>query len=228
MRRVDIVVDEFLFKGTIYLIKDIDFARQLLNGPCKYILLNVDDTDHLLSSEFPNQVQQSTILCPPPSVIYREIDGDTDGFVNGYTGYLASKEVDDFISMIMCCLHRGINLLLYVADYSDESVWLNTLLSYIFSTYGIKIGTSKSDKFDFDIRYIGFDIDRMFVNGHMDRFEYMTITPHSKAPMFDKDLVNRIRSELSPFSIPGMDPMYLFDLVKSKDQNVVVRPAIMF
>ena len=222
------MIDKFLFKGTIYLLKDINIARSALSDQHPYVLLNVDDTDCELSREFPTKVQQSNILCPPPGILYKEIDGDIDGFVNGYNMYLASKEVDNFISMMMCCLYKGINLILYVIDYSDDSVWINILVSYLYKTYGIKVGISANDKFDFDIRYIGFDVDRMFVNGHINIFEYMSLCPHMSAPTFDKDLVSRIREELEPFTAFGVDPLYTFNLVKSINPNIPARPALMF
>ena len=71
--------------GNLYLAEDINFVRTVLSDPMsRTICMSMDEADDTLEREFPNLVQKSTILCAPPSAIYKEVDGDSEGFINDY------------------------------------------------------------------------------------------------------------------------------------------------
>ena len=59
-------------------------------GPAVGTLLccDLDDGDDMLECMFPEHVQKATLLCPPPSALFKEIDGDMDGFISEYMSYL--------------------------------------------------------------------------------------------------------------------------------------------
>ena len=65
--------------GNLYLAEDINFVRTVLSDPMsRTICMSMDEADDTLEREFPNLVQKSTILCPPPSAIYKEVDGELE------------------------------------------------------------------------------------------------------------------------------------------------------
>lgn len=211
--------------GTMYLADNVDFVRNTIMNPNRFtICMDTDETDNILEEQFPNNCQKSTILCVPPKVIYMEIDGDHEGFIREYNLYLESPDVTEFIAGMLAHMHRGYNhdILIYIPDFSEDSVWVNVLMTNIFSRFGITIGTSAQNSFKYDPTYDNVVADTMYMYGYTDIYDYTASTTHDVPPYA---LINKVRYDLAPYTEPGHDPIETFNQIKMY-QNTLGVPII--
>ena len=119
------------------------------------LCLDMDETDNMIELWFPYHAQKATLLCPPPIAMYKEIDGDQEGFIQEYNKYLEPDQtVQEFIPSIILYLYRGGTVMIYSPSYiADETIWVNILMMYFYTRFGLKIGTSAQDGFYYDTRY---------------------------------------------------------------------------
>lgn len=209
-----------LLTGTMYIIDEphIDVLKNNLMrmpppgaalNPNTVICMDMDETDNMLEVWFPEHCQKATILCPPPSAMYKEIDGDSEGFINEYNDYLDyDSTVQEFIVSMLMYLSYGGNIILYTPSHlEDDALWTNTLLLYFFTRFGITIGTGIDTPYAYDIRYDGHIADILYVNNYMNLSKYLAFSdPLSRSPEADR----KLRMELAPMAGPGVDPMTIY------------------
>ena len=216
--------------GTLYLAEDINFVRTvLLDQTSRTICLTTDEADDILEKEFPNLVQKATILCAPPSAIYKDIDGDHEGFIQEYTEYLNSRSVTDFIALVLAYMHRGGNVLLYIPSYTEDSIWVNTLLINLYERFGMLAGMSADKSFSYDPSYDGLVVDVMYEYGYISIFDYISSYPFAEPPV---PLYDRINYDLAAYCLPGEYPLQSFYRIKTNilmnGANPIVKPAVTF
>jgi len=226
--------------GTMYLVdeKHIDVAKQAMatNPPPmgalskgSVLCMDMDETTNELEMQFPDHTAKATILCPPPCIILKELDGDAEGFIEGYNAYLDNDEsVQEIIASILMFLHMGGNVLLYSPAFIDDDVvWLNTLMLYFFTRYGISIGTPTSN-FSYDPRYDEVIASTLYKAGYIDVFGYINCSPEQIPGM---DVQEKVYMDLLPVCGPGEVPMDIYMQVKNSllmYGKPVIKPAITF
>lgn len=221
--------------GTMELCDDIEFIQYVIAqdsiGPNKVFVLNTDESDQTLETMYPDKCQCATLLCPPPVAVYKEIDGDRNGFVAEYLKYLSEPSVEEFIAVMLACMHQGRSLLISVTDYSEDSIWLNILRGYFEERFGIHIGTSENDLPFCNPAFGDRVIEFMYSYGVVDVFDFM-MCESKQIPMdFSIDLINKLRSDLSPFAVNGQDPLELYGIIKTNQMmtgNPIIKPAISY
>jgi hypothetical protein len=142
-----------IFPGTLFITDSKDLISAAVFDPNKRqrcMVLDLDETSDELKSMFPNDAIKGTVLLPPPSAIFLQIDGDQEGFIFDYEMYLRSNDVVDYISTIIFMIYSGINTLIYIPSYSEDSVWVNVLLGFFEKEFGIHIGTSVTNGFSYN------------------------------------------------------------------------------
>lgn len=227
--------------GTIYAVDEshIDMVKRELsiNPPPmgamatgSMICMDMDETNQELEQMFPNHVLKATLLCPPPSAMYKEIDGDQEGFIEEYYDYLDHDDsVQDFITTILLFLHVGGNILLYTpALLSDETVWMNTLLLFFFTRYGITIGTSGTSGYNYDQSYDGVVADMLFKHGYINVFDFINSNPYVLPSI---DVQNKMMQELMPFCGPDEQPMDIYMQMRNSLSQYgapLIKPALIF
>lgn len=216
--------------GTFYLAEDINFVRAVLSDPnSRTLCMSVDEADDTLEQEFPRLVQKSTILCAPPSAIYKEIDGDADGFVSDYLNYLNSPGVVDFLSAMLYYMHTGGNILLYIPQYTEDSIWVNVLCNYLNANYGIIAGSSAEKPYYYDQGYDFKNLELLYEYGYMSMWEFIASLPPDYNAIDIKNPVaqQKVLNELSMYCAPNQNVVELFSIInRSKLQNNLVRPAL--
>lgn len=227
--------------GTIFLIDEphIDVLKSNLmtNPPPGHsiatgcmICCDMDESDNMLELWFPEHCQKATLLCPPPSAMYKEIDGDLEGFIQCYNEYLDyDNSVQDFIASMLLFMHLGGNILLYTPSHiEDDAIWVNTLMMYFYTRFGITIGTGPDKPCLYDPKYDSVVATLMYDRGVMDVFDYInSITD----PYPDPKIQQRLTFDLLPFASPGENPLNLYYLMRdaiNRNGIPVFIPAIRF
>lgn len=202
-------------------------------GPAVGTLLccDLDDGDDMLECMFPEHVQKATLLCPPPSALFKEIDGDMDGFISEYMSYLDyDNSVKEFLSSLLLFIHLGGNAIIYTpSNVDDDAIWLNTLMAFFNTRFGITIGTSQTEPYYFDERYSSIVSSYMYENGSMNVFDFINSTTDTAPNNYI--ISEKLRTDLAPYVDSGHDPAMLFTEMKQhmiQNGVPILYPAIRF
>lgn len=197
------------------------------------LCIDMDDSDDSIEQQFPLHAQKGTLLCPPPSALYKEIDGDQEGFIMEYNMYLDNDpSVQDFIASMLLYLHIGGHILLYTPTPIDsDAIWLNTLQLFFYTRYGITIGTGINCPSGYDP---SFDIkiaNMLFAKSYMEVLDFIYSVGANSITMITGDLLSKVLYELEPYCYPGDNPMDLLYFIRN---NLLMggppayKPAVMF
>ena len=196
------------------------------------LCIDMDDADDSIEQQFPLHTQKGTLLCPPPSALYKEIDGDQEGFIMEYNMYLDNDpSVQDFIASMLLYLHIGGHILLYTPTPIDsDAIWLNTLQLFFYTRYGITIGTGINCPSSYDP---SFDIkiaNMLFSKSYMEVLDFIYSVGADSLTMITGDTLNKVLYELEPYCA-GDNPMDLLNFIYN---NLLMgcppayKPAVMF
>lgn len=227
-----------MFPGILYIVDNIDNIMGAINANPygKHVVLNLseDESSTKVGDIFRNITQDATILCPPPGATYMEIDGNMTGFKDYYSEYLYSEEVKRFILLILYAAHNGVNVYMYIPEFTDESLWIGLLLNHFKSEYGIDIGMV-GKRFIYDQKMIGKILYDMYMMNMIDPFEFISFLTDTN--YIYPDLLNKLGVDLVRFGCEVVDPFAFINQCKQLQQNVSmkyntyglrVRPAIIF
>ena len=229
--------------GTIYLV-DEDHMNVLRNNLMKFnppgggppngtmLCIDMDDSDNSVEQQFPLHTQKGTLLCPPPSALYKEIDGDQEGFIVEYNMYLDNDpSVQDFVTSMLLYLHIGGNIMLYSPTPIDsDAIWLNTLQLYFYTRYGITIGTGINNPSNYDPKYDIQIATLLFSKSHIGVLDFI-YSVGGNLTMITGDILNKVLYELESFCAPGDNPMDLLYFIHNSilmGGPPAYKPAIMF
>lgn len=232
---VNIYDEQHLDALTSYLINCPPPQSGQLYG--SVLCVDLDDAGEFdLDKKFPYHVQKGTVLCPPPSAIYKQIDGDADGFVREYQSYLANDElVMDFESTLLIYLKNGGRILIYSpAPIDGGVVWLDILLSHIMNKYGIIVGTDKIP-FTYNPAYEVPNARNLFANNGINVLDFIYSVgcePNNMGFYGIMDIYGKVLYELEQqFCYPGDDPQELLKFICVNSlcgYPPAYKPAIMF
>jgi hypothetical protein len=224
--------------GSIYIVDQPHInvlLSQLASTPppsCggKVLCMDMDETQDEIEKMFPDHTVKATLFCPPPSAMYKEIDGDQEGFITDYNNYLDyDNAVQDYIAAMLYFMHTGGNITLYSpAVISDGATWLNTLMIFFYTRYGIVIGTettpsSYDDKYDAEIATF------LYEKGHMDVIDYCNSYPNNYFP--DARVADKVYFELAHIAGPYENPQEVYTRIANNVINYgvpILRPAVTF
>lgn len=218
--------------GSLYLTDNKDLICRSITDPTKIqrsMALSMDEQSSELENMFPGYVMKATILLPPPSAVFREIDGDYRGFVDEYIGWLNSEMVTDYISSVLLMVYQGINTMIYIPSFSEDSVWVNTLLEFFEKTYGLHIGTSAENGFRYDNNFDINVLNTMYYHNCINELQYL-----SGLPIYYNEIPSQIWSKLAfdlmKYGGRDEDAMSVYNRIR-RDSSIthsIVRPAVMF
>ena len=192
------------------------------------LCVDLDETDNMIEVWFPNHAQKGTLLCPPPIAMYKEIDGDMEGFISEYFNYLKHEEsVQDFIASMMLLLHLGGNIIIYTPSHlEDDAIWMNNLIMFFFTEFGITIGTPTTVA-EYDSKYDSSNATFMYSRGVMDVFDYIMSTQDMTPPWYVHD---RIIMDLLPLCSKEENPIHKFEEIKALQMMgyTPFKPSVIF
>ena len=205
--------------GTIYLVDEANMnvlRNNLMSFPPPggglatgtMMCIDMDDADDSIEQQFPMHAQKGTLLCPPPSALYKEIDGDQEGFIMEYNMYLdTDPSVQEFVASMLLYLHIGGNILLYTPTPIDsDAVWLSTLQLWFYTRYGITIGSGVNAPASYDPKYDVQIATLLFVKGYMQVIDYIYSVGGDTSRMIYNGTLDKVLYDLSLYCAPGDDP----------------------
>lgn len=213
-----------LLKGTVYLANDYNLISKVLLDPTNSTkILDLDEYSRLDYSN-PNIVK-STCLLPPPDAIMAEIDGDGDRFIWMYKTYLESEVPTEFIITMLAVLHRGFHIILYAPEISEDSIWINQLLNDFLMRFGIKVGTSENNNYEYNILFDSKNAELLYLEGFIDPYEFLTVYTEPLLP----NVLQALYNDIKPLINPGDNVQAYFERMKIKLKvNPLSRDAVSF
>ena len=201
-------------------------------GPNRILCMDMDETSDELEQMFPDKAMKATLLCPPPLAMYKEIDGDQEGFIQAYNEYLEYDDsVQEFIATMLYFMHIGGNILLNIPSYlEDEPIWVHTLMMFFYTRYGISMGIMDQSYFAYDDKYDDIIITLLYQKKMIDVFDFINCNTNPY-PTFPPILYNQIVDDLMVFSGPDNDPMKLYTIMKEAYITTgipITKPVIYF
>ena len=227
-----------MFPGILYIVDNIDNIAGAINANPygKHVVLNLseDESATKVADIFRNITQDATILCPPPGATYMEIDGNIAGFKDYYSEYLYSEEVKRFILLILCAIHHGANVYMYIPEFTDESLWIGLLMNHFKSEYGVNIGLV-GKRFLYDPTMISKILYEMYMIDLINPFEFISFLPDMNLGY--PNLIYKLAADLSRFGcetnnviefVMQCKDMQRNTAIKYNTDRLLLRPAIIF
>ena len=229
-----------IINGTMYIIDSthIDILKQNLattSPPMEggmvagtVMCLDLDEEDRMLELWYPYHCQILTVLLPPPNAVYKIIDGDQEEFIKLYTQYLEEDDcVQDSIANILYFLSLGGNIMMYIPSAMvDDAIWVNVLMTFFYTRYGITIGTSDSLA-AYDPRYDSENAIFMYSRGKMNVLDFIRFT---RTIIPDDRILHRLQYDLLQYCGPNETPMDVYN--KLLESYIAygpnVRPGLIF
>lgn len=219
-----------IIPGTLYLTDNKELVCQSITNPMniqRCMVIDLDEQSNDLETMFPKDAVKGTFLLPPPSAVFREIDGDHDGFIDEYISFLKSERVIDYISSILLMVYSGVNTLIYVPSFSEDSVWINILLGFFETEFGFHIGTGANNSFAYDSTKDINVLNLMFMCNCIDVLSYLRDIPlsYTNHPPF---LVAKISKELYAYCGDENPTTAYYNTMYALHKNPRAIPAIEF
>ena len=156
--------------GSINVTSDIKLVEDVLySGGVKVVI--VDEENPFQGAN--NIVVMGSVLLPPYEALAAMIDGETRIFAQIYHEYLCRREPESFIVLLITCLYRGMNILLFIPD--QEADFLQPLL-YQFALFGIIVG-SVSNVFMINPQQEPQRVILMYLYDYITADEYLKMLP---------------------------------------------------
>lgn len=180
--------------------KSFGLFREAMYMSPTMICLDMDEEPNQLINMFPQRYQKFTLLCPPPSIMYKAIDGDEAGFAEEYDKYLESKECRELILVILKFLSIGGQGIMYIPE-TDDLIWVNQLLIHLFTNYGLSVGTTDRP-FMYDARYDDPNSILLYTNDLMNTIEFLNIVTLDPmySPLNDPIMYSKVINGLSCYT----------------------------
>lgn len=187
--------------GTMYLIDppNIDYLKESLSRmpsppipipstPGKGLFcgtalcLDMDETNIGRYSDlemlFPNHYIPATTLCPIDDAVDHIRNGDQEGFIKAYNDYLDYDGIaQDEITTILYLLYKGVNIMLYTPTYIIDDTWVNTLMTFFYTRFGIGIGVSRFEPFTYNPQYDIKIAMYLYIHNAIDVHEFISLAP---------------------------------------------------
>lgn len=156
--------------GTIYLTSDLAVVQRTLQTRSAKVVIIDEENPY---PEAMDMVTMASILLPPYEALSAMVDGETDLFKQIYFEYLDRPEPANFMAILIMCIYRGINLLLYLPN--DEADFLTPLIGK-FCMFGVMIG-DQARPFILDPAAEGLRLSFLTYYGVMSAEEYLQRLP---------------------------------------------------
>lgn len=209
-----------MFNGNIVITTDTNVInRALYEDSAKVLYLCDEDISSNGSIQLGYKVVKSSILLPPYEAVCAMIDNDPALFLQLYTNYLGSPDLDIFITMIMKILMDDQNIILYPGRDEAEMAFIPILSQYFMNYFGVAIGNIY-ERSMFNFAAVPTILNKMYLYELIDYNEFFILYPVA-APIIP-DIVPKLIQEMNPYvSEPSM-PVYLkyfTDYLYSVKQN---------
>lgn len=189
-----------MYQGTIYFTMNFEVAQTMAFTNGRIIILD----EMYEGPEIPGVMVMGSVLLPPYSALESLVDGDIKGFCASYYEFLTNYNQDSFLTLIMYCLMRDINIVLYAPPGNDVGYY-DALRNYLFTYFGIVVGDEQipfSYQNTFPTLYMPILWEKFYLYDMIDSQSYMLNSDPKyvcSLPVLDK-----LTAEYSPV-LPNYD-----------------------
>lgn len=176
-----------MLKGKLVASSDINTVNQALTSGAKVIYLG-DPVS--IDPYYKDKFVVATSLIPDYPTMAMQVDGNEAGFVQMYTSSLNSKAAIEMIAVILVCLYKGVNILLYVPQEAMSLNFIQCLLKFLEYNYGVTTQTNTT-MFEFNPNFTSKVMELLYLNNLITSQEFL-ITSDTLDDMVLRKLVNEL------------------------------------
>lgn len=211
--------------STIFLTSDERIMYQnALNPSVKLVLIGSRDQN---SPQIQSMVSATT-LTPPYDALEQILDGDVNIGYSMYYNDLLSHKSRKTISVLLTCLLKGFNVILYIRQHERE-LFCHVLESFLANELGIIVGTEN--------RPFSKDMNKKWIiDSWMYEFEYLDaqtfLSTFPKGYQIPDNCLERLMNEFNPY-LPNATiddvRLYFYNLKESilaNNNQYLVNPFI--
>lgn len=158
-----------LLKGQLFATSDINMVNHALSQGVKIIYLGDPIS---VPDMYKSVFVTATSLFPDYNTMAMQIEGNEQGFVQMYTASLNSKAAMEMLSVIIACLYKGTNIILYVPQEASGLNFAQYLLRFIEYNFGI-VTQTRSTKFAFNPEFSNKIIELLYLNNLVTPQEFL-------------------------------------------------------
>ena len=158
-----------MLKGQLWATSDINLVGQALQNGFKAIYLGDPIS---MNPAFKDKFVFGTTLTPDYETMAAKIDGNDHAFLQMYFSALHSGPATEMMSVILACLFKGTNIILYLPPEAKDLNFVEYLLQFIKINYGITTQTL-STQFEFDIKFKERVLELLYLSNLIDAQEFL-------------------------------------------------------
>lgn len=176
-----------MLKGKLVASSDINVVNQALINGAKVIYLG-DPVS--IDPYYKDKFVVASSLTPDYPTMAMQVDGNEAGFIQMYTSSLNSKAAIEMIAVILVCLYKGVNILLYVPQEAMGLNFIQCLLKFLEYNYGVTTQTNTT-MFEFNPNFTSKVMELLYLNNLITSQEFL-ITSDTLDDMVLRKLVNEL------------------------------------
>ena len=176
-----------MLKGKLVASSDINIVNQAIASGAKVIYLG-DPVS--IDPYYKDKFVVASSLTPDYPTMAMQVDGNEAGFIQMYTSSLNSKAAIEMIAVILVCLYKGVNILLYVPQEAMGLNFIQCLLKFLEYNYGVTTQTNTT-MFEFNPNFTSKVMELLYLNNLITSQEFL-ITSDTLDDMVLRKLVNEL------------------------------------
>lgn len=176
-----------MLKGKLVASSDINVVNQALMNGAKVIYLG-DPVS--IDPYYKDKFVVASSLTPDYPTMAMQVDGNEAGFIQMYTSSLNSKAAIEMIAVILVCLYKGVNILLYVPREAMGLNFIQCLLKFLEYNYGVTTQTNTT-MFEFNPNFTSKVMELLYLNNLITSQEFL-IASDTLDDMVLRKLVNEL------------------------------------
>lgn len=179
-----------MLKGKLVASSDMNVVNQAFISGAKVIYLG--DPASIIDPIFKENCVMATSLIPDYPTMSMQVDGNEAGFFQMYTSSLNSKAAIEMIAVILVCLYKGINILLYVPQEAIGLNYAQYLLQFLEYNYGV-VTQTKTTEFNFIPSFTSKVMELIYLNNLITAQEFLI-----SSDTLDDMVLRKLVGELHP------------------------------
>ena len=178
-----------MLKGQLWATSDINEVMLAIQNGFKAIYLGDPVSANPVIKE---NFVFGTSLTPDNEAMAMKIDGNDYAFLQMYFSSLHSAPATELISVILACLFKGTNIMLFLPPEAKDLNFIEYLLQFIQINYGVMTRT-KSTQFGFDMKFKDKVLELLYLNSLINAQEFLV-----KSDNVNDNILKKLVVELRP------------------------------
>lgn len=178
-----------MLRGQLWATSDINMVNQALMQGFKVIFLGDPIS---IDPAYKDVFVIASSFVPDYQTMVLHVEGNEQGFAQMYISSLNSRAATEMMTVILAALYNGTGIMFYLPPEASGLNYIQYLLSFIKSNYGIETQT-KSTQFSFDLNYSNRIIEILYLNNFVPAQEFLLVST-----ALDEFTLRKLVSELHP------------------------------